>query len=58
VIRVVKLRNIRWTGHLTRVRKIETLCEILSEEVKEEKYLKDLRVDGKLILGRKVGIIL
>jgi hypothetical protein len=47
---MVKLRRMRWAGHVERTRMTKNLYGILAENMKGEEYLRYVLVDGGIIL--------
>jgi hypothetical protein len=46
----MKSREVKWVGHLTHLKEIRNACRILVEELKLRDILRDLALDGRLIL--------
>jgi hypothetical protein len=52
IIWVIKLRTLRWAGHIARMREKRGAHRILVGTTESKSNLKDLGVDGKIILKR------
>jgi hypothetical protein len=52
IIRVIKSRSLRWTGHLARMGKRKDAYRVLMGKPKGRNHLKDPGVDGRIILKR------
>jgi hypothetical protein len=52
IIRVIKLRRMRWEGHLARMGKREVHTLFWCGDLREGNHLEDPVVDGRLILKR------
>jgi hypothetical protein len=50
IIRVMKWRRMRWTGHVARLGKMTNAYRILAENLKGGDHAEDLGVEGKIIL--------
>jgi hypothetical protein len=55
IIRVIKSRRIRWSGHVARTVDIRKAYNILVGKPEEKKLLEDLDVGGKIILEWTLG---
>jgi len=50
IIRVIKSRRIRWAGHVAPMGKVEVHTGFCWRDPRERDHLKDLDVDGRIIL--------
>jgi hypothetical protein len=49
IIRVIKRRRTKWTGHVERIGKMRNSYNIWLENLKGRDHLEDLGVDGKIL---------
>jgi hypothetical protein len=50
IIRVIKSRRLRWTGHVARMRERRNACRVLVWKSEGRRYLKTPDVNGGIIL--------
>jgi hypothetical protein len=50
VVRVIKLRRMRWAGHVARMRKERCVYRLLVGKPNEKNHLEDPGIDGRIIL--------
>jgi hypothetical protein len=50
IIRMIKLRRMRWVGHVTHILRGEKCVHKILENLKGSDHLENLGMDGKIIL--------
>jgi hypothetical protein len=50
IVRVIKLRRLRWAGHVARMGRGEVYTELRWGNLRERNHLEDLGIDGRIIL--------
>jgi hypothetical protein len=50
IVRAIKPRRMRWTGHVTRRERFEMHTVFWLQNLKRGDHLEDLGIDGKIIL--------
>jgi hypothetical protein len=50
IIRVIKSRRLRWTGHVARMEERRGAYKVLVEKLEGKNHLEDPGVDGRIIL--------
>jgi hypothetical protein len=50
MIRMVKLRRMRWTGHVAHMGEKRNACRVLAGEFQGKSCYENLDVDGRIVL--------